>query len=511
MGGFLQLIVQQGHNFRGSDVYLSLHLDGEVLYTHRNQCCSYANWQQHFTLQYNAKRSSNSLHVRAYECSWIGEDRLIGSTTVDLANLLPHKAVNKACFLDASPDDGREQILLMQMAWNPSQTSQLSDEYGFPVSQGDTIHAVRARGKNRISSAIQKEKWGEFIRKHPQQVLEKGTPANRLASHKIQELVNDGIPVEYRCHVWSSLSGARERMLAQRQYYTSLIAAVEGSDTEYTKQIDKDLCRTFPNHQSVAAMKPRLRTLLAALSVHSPKVGYCQGLSYVGAIMLLLMEEECAFWMLAELVDHILPTYYTPDLMGITADEKIFCTQIEAQLPDVQKRSAEEHIPLSFVGFEWFLCLYTRTLPTETALRVWDCLFLSRSSSTLLNAGIGMLMLEEDRILDSKVDFFETVQSLGRPLFDANRFMKEVFLVQEGEVELYIQAQPSRCLPALTGSPTFARRVMSEVVVYAQQQNIFKQSSCQRVESSTRAAKVYHFPSRTPDVLMYSQLGSLQA
>merc|ERR1711966_386899 len=141
------------------------------------------------------------------------------------------------------------------------------------------------------------------MRKHPQGALEQGSVAHRAVMGRLQALVDGGVPVEYRAHVWSSLSGARAKMLSKRQYHSALVAAVDGSDTECTRQIDKDLARTFPKHPSVCALKLRLRNMLAALSVHNPSVGYCQGLSYVGAVLLLLMDEECAFWTLVQLVE----------------------------------------------------------------------------------------------------------------------------------------------------------------------------------------------------------------
>ena len=48
-----------------------------------------------------------------------------------------------------------------------------------------------------------------------------------------------------------------------------------------------------------------LRRVLVAYSVHEPVVGYCQGMNYLAAMLLLCMRqcEEEAFWVLASLID----------------------------------------------------------------------------------------------------------------------------------------------------------------------------------------------------------------
>jgi len=49
-----------------------------------------------------------------------------------------------------------------------------------------------------------------------------------------------------------------------------------------------------------------------------PDLGYCQGVGVIAAILLLILEEEDAFWLLCAIVEDLLPaSYYTPSLIGI--------------------------------------------------------------------------------------------------------------------------------------------------------------------------------------------------
>eukprot|EP00959_Pyramimonas_sp_CCMP1952_P390092 8175004-Pyramimonas_sp.AAC.1 len=63
------------------------------------------------------------------------------------------------------------------------------------------------------------------------------------------------------------------------------------------------------------AMQDRLFRVLVAFSRHRPQVGYCQSMNFVAAFLLLVMEEEAAFWTLVTLVEDILcADVYAPSL-----------------------------------------------------------------------------------------------------------------------------------------------------------------------------------------------------
>ena len=112
--------------------------------------------------------------------------------------------------------------------------------------------------------------------------------------------------------------------------------------------IERDLLRTFPGeHQSLPlscslALLPslslscslallsghaalgtqtglgQLREVLVAYSVRNSSVGYCQSMNFIAALLLLFVDAEPAFWMLANLVERLLPAqYYEPGLRGL--------------------------------------------------------------------------------------------------------------------------------------------------------------------------------------------------
>jgi hypothetical protein len=65
-----------------------------------------------------------------------------------------------------------------------------------------------------------------------------------------------------------------------------------------------------------------LRNILSAYASHNPTVGYCQGMNFLAATLLLeIKDEEKSFWVLSVLVERILVQYYHNSLVGLRIDQ----------------------------------------------------------------------------------------------------------------------------------------------------------------------------------------------
>ena len=83
--------------------------------------------------------------------------------------------------------------------------------------------------------------------------------------------------------------------------------------------IGKDIERTYPGHAFFESAKGQatLARLLGAVALHNPDVGYCQSMNFLAGILLLIVGEEKAFWMMDVMMNEILPPdYYTHTLLG---------------------------------------------------------------------------------------------------------------------------------------------------------------------------------------------------
>lgn len=134
------------------------------------------------------------------------------------------------------------------------------------------------------------------------------------------------------------ISGAND--LREPGMYHDLLAKHADQETPCLDQIDMDTHRTFPTNVFFAGSGPgvaKLRRVLIAYSWRDPIIGYCQGMNVLAALLLLVFpEEEEAFWMLASLLERVLPSdYYSPSLLVSQADQRVLRDLLRIYLPEV--------------------------------------------------------------------------------------------------------------------------------------------------------------------------------
>ncbi|CAH8343656.1 unnamed protein product [Eruca vesicaria subsp. sativa] len=249
----------------------------------------------------------------------------------------------------------------------------------------------------------------------------------------LKRLVRKGIPPVLRPKVWFSLSGAaKKKSTVPESYYSDLTKAVEGMVTPATRQIDHDLPRTFPGHPWLDTPEGHaaLRRVLVGYSFRDSDVGYCQGLNYVAALLLLVMKtEEDAFWMLAVLLENVLVRdCYTTNLSGCHVEQRVFKDLLAQKCPRIATHLDDMGFDVSLVATEWFLCLFSKSLPSETTLRVWDVLFYE-GAKVLFHAALAI---------------FKVLTSLPQVFFSSSRLslmVMDVVCLQMKENELLMTHQ----------------------------------------------------------------------
>ena len=88
-------------------------------------------------------------------------------------------------------------------------------------------------------------------------------------------------------------------------------------------QIRLDVDRTFYTHQMFMERggegQQKLFRILTLYARVNPRTGYCQGMAYLGAVLLMCMQEEDAFWAFAAMLEQprYLQNYYAEDLWRV--------------------------------------------------------------------------------------------------------------------------------------------------------------------------------------------------
>lgn len=249
----------------------------------------------------------------------------------------------------------------------------------------------------------------------------------------LRRLIRKGVPPVLRPKIWLSVSGAaKKRSTVPETYYDELIRATEGKTTPATRQIDHDLPRTFPCHPWLNSDKGQasLRRVLVGYSFRDSEVGYCQGLNYVAALLLLVMKtEEDAFWMLAVLLENVLVSdCYTDTLSGCHVEQRVFKDLLAKKCPRIAAHLEAMGFDVSLVATEWFLCLFSKSLPSETTLRVWDILF-NEGANVLFRVALAIFKMREDDLLRIQHigDVIDILQTTTHHLYDPDELLTFAF------------------------------------------------------------------------------------
>ncbi|KAK8504169.1 hypothetical protein V6N13_062528 [Hibiscus sabdariffa] len=320
------------------------------------------------------------------------------------------------------------------------------DLYGFMVEGNvddvNVLNEVRekVRQQGRVWWALEASKGANWYLKPQVSSLYEGIGLKSslklsgfVNAITLKKLIRKGIPPVLRPKVWFSLSGAAEkRSTVPESYYNDLLMAVEGMDTPATRQIDHDLQRTFPGHPwlDTPGGHAALRRVLVAYSFRDSYVGYCQGLNYVAALLLLVMKtEEDAFWMLAVLLENVLVNdCYTNNLSGCHVEQRVFKDLLAKKCPRIAAHLEALGFNVSLVATEWFLCLFSKSLPSETTMRVWDVLFYEGAKVLFYVALAIFKMNEHELLLTHQVgDVINILQRTTHHLFDPDELLTVAF------------------------------------------------------------------------------------
>ncbi|KAF2856232.1 TBC-domain-containing protein [Plenodomus tracheiphilus IPT5] len=223
----------------------------------------------------------------------------------------------------------------------------------------------------------------------------------RAKWQEFRRLVLGGIPVAMRAKVWAEASGAAT--LRVPGYYEDLVNNGE-DDPIIATQIQMDITRTLTDNIffRTGPGVQKLNEVLLAYSRRNPVVGYCQGMNLITACLLLIMPTtEDAFWVLATMIEDILPQhYYDQHLLTSRADQTVLRAFVSEILPRLSAHLDELEIELEALTFQWFLSVFTDCLSAEALFRVWDVVLCMHDGSTFLfQIALALLKLNEKALL----------------------------------------------------------------------------------------------------------------
>ncbi|KAM9095807.1 TBC1 domain family member 2A [Sarcophilus harrisii] len=286
------------------------------------------------------------------------------------------------------------------------------------------IQALEIRSNNLLNhEAVEKplrEKWNSIGELTP--------------SAELKHLIRSGIPPEHRQRVWKWMISLRVRSMQSPHHYNFLLEKCETMEHPASRQIELDLTRTLTNNKHFTSPTSKfiskLRRVLLAFSWQNPTIGYCQGLNRLAAIALLILEEEeSAFWCLVCIVETIMPEeYYSKTLIASQVDQRVLQDFLSEKLPKLMAHLEQHKIDLSLITFNWFLVIFVDNLISDILLRVWDA-FLYEGIKVIFRYALAIFKYNEEAILriHDSLEIYQYFQIFTKTICDGRKLMNIAF------------------------------------------------------------------------------------
>ncbi|KAI6021464.1 rab-GTPase-TBC domain-containing protein [Pisolithus microcarpus] len=229
-------------------------------------------------------------------------------------------------------------------------------------------------------------------------------------AEQLARAIEKGIPHALRGMMWQLMAASKDSELEN-----TYLALLKGSSS-HEKSITRDLGRTFPHHEfftnGQGIGQENLFNVLKAYSLYDPQVGYCQGLPFVVAVLLLNMPDEQAFCLLVRLMySYDLRGHFLPEMPKLQL--RLFDRLVEELLPVLHVHFLRQGVKSSMFCSQWFLTLFGYRLirplfpvshqelngrsrfPLEIVFRIYD---------TCLASGVESIFAFSDILLSMKFD-----------------------------------------------------------------------------------------------------------
>ncbi|KAM3966598.1 GTPase activating protein and centrosome-associated [Aphomia sociella] len=214
----------------------------------------------------------------------------------------------------------------------------------------------------------------------------------------LNQLVRVGVPEALRGEVWLRLAGIDQNDKLMETYRTLI-----SKECPFEAVIQRDIARTFPAHdffrEAGGLGQDSLLRMARAYAVYDHEVGYCQGLSFLAATLLLHMPEEQAFCLLVRLMyGYGLRELYKDGFEALYMRLHQLDRLMEEHLTDLRAHFQELGVEPHMFASQWFLTVFTARFPLPLVYHILD-VFLLQGMDTLFQVALALLSRSKKDLL----------------------------------------------------------------------------------------------------------------
>ena len=155
-------------------------------------------------------------------------------------------------------------------------------------------------------------------------------------------------------------------------------------------------------------------------------------MNFIGGTLLLIMEnEEQAFWVFIQIMERILPITYYSELIGIVVETTLVENILGLYFPDLFKFIIDTNfnIPLRNFIHKWMVCLFTQNLSSEMVYTFLDFFFLE-GRDLLIRNSIFIFSYIYDKLMKNS-DFEYMYQIFNQGTLDIHDIHTMIYFLDE--------------------------------------------------------------------------------
>eukprot|EP01132_Coremiostelium_polycephalum_P000894 gene894-1118_t len=233
-------------------------------------------------------------------------------------------------------------------------------------------------------------------------------------------------------------------------FYQSIVK----HSSEHEEQIKVDIQRSFTDLPD-SLREPysaALSNVLKAISLYDPELGYCQGISFVGSILITRLSEEEVFHILLRLLEGVMRDFYIVGMRGLKLRLYQLGRFVKELFPKLHNHLIAIDLDLMIFASPWFLTAFSYHLTEECSIRIIDAILL-QGIEAFFSIGLAIFQIIETDLLNctDSSQAMEYFRCNAKTTIDVNTLMDTAsrITISPNQLSLFMQQFEAETKPSI--------------------------------------------------------------